>query len=106
MKRFVITAAAATLALGMTSVATANPQPDNHGKAVSEVAHSKSKVHKWSKGEKFSRAKAPNYSRVDYRRYRKLSAPPRGYVWVRSGEDALLVRLSDNVIRSVVGSVF
>lgn len=64
-------------------------------------------VHRFKKGERFSRARAANYRRLNYREHRRhLSAPPRGYVWVRAGDDALLVRLSNNLISRVVLDVF
>lgn len=65
-----------------------------------------SKAHKFVKGERFDRSRAQNYSRINHRSYPRLSAAPRGYTWVRAGNDALLVRLSNNVVTQVVGGVF
>ena len=62
--------------------------------------------HSFAKGSKFSRSKAPNYRRVQYTESKRLTAPPRGYTWVRAGDDALLVRLSNNIIARVVYNVF
>lgn len=62
--------------------------------------------HRFSKGERFERSRATNYRRVDYRQNRKLSAPPRNQVWVRSGSDALLVLLSNNIVQRVVPNAF
>lgn len=73
---------------------------DNHGQQVSRAAHS------FQRGEKFSRTQASNYRRVSYSENSRLSRPPSGQVWVRSGSDALLVRLSDNIVQQVVASVF
>jgi len=67
---------------------------------------SPSSGHKFVKGQRFDRAKAPNYRRIDYREHRQLSAPPRGYVWVRAGNDALLVRLSNNLISRIVVGIY
>ncbi len=56
----------------------------------------------WAKGQRFDRRYATNYRVVDnYRGYR-LSAPPRGYHWVRSGNDAVLVALTSGIIGAVV----
>jgi len=63
-------------------------------------------VHRFTRGERFDRSRATNYSRIDYRQYRKLSAPGRNQVWVRSGSDALLVLLSNNMIQRVVRGAF
>jgi Ni/Co efflux regulator RcnB len=62
----------------------------------------------WRTGQRFDRRYAQNYQVVDYRRYRnrRLSAPPRGYYWARSGRDAVLVRQSNGVIRTVITRVF
>jgi len=37
----------------------------------------------------------------NYRGYR-LRTPPRGYHWVRSGNDALLVAVTSGIIASVI----
>lgn len=54
------------------------------------------------KGERFDRRRAPNYAVVDYHRYRRLSPPPRGYHWVRSGNDAVLVAITTGIVASVI----
>lgn len=61
---------------------------------------------RWAKGQRFDRRHAANYRVVNnYRNYR-LSAPPRGYQWVRSGNDAVLIALTSGVIGAVIGSTF
>ncbi len=67
---------------------------------------SSSSGHKFAKGQRFDRSKAANYRRVSYREHSKLSAPPSGYVWVRAGNDALLVRLSNNLIIRIVANIY
>lgn len=62
---------------------------------------------RFSKGQKFQRAKASNYQVVSYKSYpRKLTRPPEGYRWVRSGDDAYLIRTATNVISKLVIDVF
>ena len=58
----------------------------------------------WRKGQRFDRRYAQNYRVVDYRQYRgrHLYAPPRGYHWVRSGNDAVLVSVAGGVIAAVL----
>ncbi|NKJ44735.1 MULTISPECIES: RcnB family protein [unclassified Novosphingobium] len=58
------------------------------------------------KGQRFEARRAPNYRVVDYRQYRRLGPPPRGYHWVRSGNDALLVAIGTGVIASVIANNF
>lgn len=57
-------------------------------------------------GQRFDRSYARNYAVIDYRRYHRLRPPPRGYHWVRSGNDALLVALGTGLIASVVANSF
>lgn len=56
----------------------------------------------WARGQRFDYRYAPNYGVIDYRHYRGLRRPPRGYHWVRSGDDALLVGITTGVIASVI----
>ncbi|HUD91274.1 RcnB family protein [Sphingobium sp.] len=59
---------------------------------------------RWAKGQRFDRRYASNYRVVNnYRDYR-LSAPPRGYQWVRSGNDAVLIAITSGIIGAVIGS--
>lgn len=59
--------------------------------------------HRWAKGQRFDRRQATNYRVVNnYRDYR-LSPPPRGYQWVRSGNDAVMIALASGIIGAVIG---
>lgn len=59
---------------------------------------------RWAKGQRFDRRYATNYRVINnYRDYR-LSAPPRGYQYVRSGNDAVLVAITSGIIGAVIGS--
>ena len=60
--------------------------------------------HRWAKGQRFDYRQAQNYRVVtNYRNYH-LNAPPRGYHWVRSGNDAVLVAISSGLIGAVIGN--
>lgn len=60
--------------------------------------------HRWAKGQRFDRRQASNYRVVnDYRNYR-LSTPPRGYQWVRSGNDAVMIAITSGIIGAVIGN--
>ncbi|MBB3980417.1 Ni/Co efflux regulator RcnB [Sphingobium fontiphilum] len=66
----------------------------------------KAEHRRWAKGQRFDRRHAANYRVVNnYRNYR-LSAPPRGYHWVRSGNDAALIAITGGVIGAVIGGAF
>lgn len=57
---------------------------------------------RWAKGQRFDRRYATSYRVIDnYRGYR-LRTPPRGYHWVRSGNDAVLVAITSGIIASVI----
>lgn len=56
----------------------------------------------WKKGQKLSRAERARYAEIrDYRRYR-LSAPPRGYHWVRVDNEFLLVGAASGIIANII----
>lgn len=55
------------------------------------------------RGERFYPERAPNYVVIeDYRRYQRLRPPPRGYRWVRSGNDALLIGITSGIVAGVI----
>ena len=57
----------------------------------------------WHRGDRFDYRYAPNYRVIDdYRNY-GLQAPPYGYRWERSGDDAVLVALASGLIGAVIG---
>jgi Ni/Co efflux regulator RcnB len=59
---------------------------------------------RWSKGYRMSAAERGRYSEVrDYRRYR-LSAPPRGYHWVKADNNYLLVGVATGLISSIIAA--
>jgi Ni/Co efflux regulator RcnB len=55
----------------------------------------------WQRGQRFDSRYARNYRQIDYRRYHHLKAPPRGYHYVQSGNDAVLVALGTGIIAAV-----
>lgn len=58
----------------------------------------------WKKGQRFDSRYARNYRQIDYRRYRGLKAPPRGYRYVQSGNDAVLVGIASGVVAAVIAN--
>lgn len=57
---------------------------------------------KWQKGQRFDSRYAPRYRQVDYRQHRGMKAPPRGYRYVQSGNDAVLVSITTGIIAAVL----
>lgn len=74
-----------------------------HGRTVTRTTVVRKDDHRrWAKGQRFDRRYATNYRVIDnYRGYR-LNAPPRGYRWVRSGNDAVLIAITSGIIGAVV----
>lgn len=58
----------------------------------------------WRKGDRFDARYARNYGAIDYRRYRGLRPPPRGYRYVRSGNDAVLVGITTGIVAAVIAN--
>ncbi|NML94758.1 RcnB family protein [Novosphingobium olei] len=118
MKKTVVATMALSLTLPLATPAFAQPHRNddrrgpsahanvradrNHGASVRAKAHG----NPFRKGQRFVSSRAPNYRVVDYRQYRRLGPPPRGYHWVRSGNDALLVAISSGIIASVIANNF
>ena len=59
----------------------------------------------WRRGDRMPSAYRGRGYVVDHRRY-GLNAPPRGYHYVRSGNDAVLAAVATGVIASVIVSLF
>jgi len=81
-----------------TVAATPAMAKDHRGHVVTKKVTYKT----FRKGQRFDRRYARNYQVVDYRRYKRLKAPPRGYHYVRSGNDILLVGITSGIVASVL----
>lgn len=120
MKKFVLAALAATTIFGGTTAAMAQPFDGHRGNNRAVVTKQvyrdgpnrvvtrdvrRAPEQRWNKGGRFDYRQV-RYSRInDYRRYH-FRAPPRGYQWVRQGNDALLVGITTGVIMSVLANQF
>ncbi len=123
MKKFLLSAIAATVAISPIAATAAEAQPyrgDRHTTVVKHKKNGRTVVvdrrvtdnrnynrgyHRWNKGQRFDRRYAQNYRVVDYRQYRQrgLYAPPRGYQWAQSGNDAVLIAVTSGLIGAVLG---
>ena len=59
---------------------------------------------RWRQGDRFDSRYASNY-RIIGNSYRNRMAP-RGYRWVQSGNDAVLVALASGLIGAIIGNAF
>lgn len=107
MKKFTATLLAAALTLpGLAAPAMAQPQPQqqSHSQQTAKTTQKKAATNTktatktsyktFRKGDKFDRNRARNYQVIDYRKYKKLPAPRKGYRYVRAGSDVLLIGTS------------
>ena len=125
MKKFVLAALAASFAVTPMIAAPASAAPDRHDQRHTVVVRQQPartvvvnrtvtrgpqfQARNWRKGERFDYRQARNYQQInDWRGYRgrHLYAPPRGYHWVRSGNDAVLVAVAGGLIGAVLAGAF
>ncbi len=59
--------------------------------------------HRWAKGQRFESRYATNYRVIDNPRAYRLNSAPRGYRWVQSGNDAVLIAITSGIIGAVIG---
>jgi Ni/Co efflux regulator RcnB len=102
-KIFLALIAATVIGAPMAQAQDFRHGPDHNRRPV--VVQKKTVVtHRWTKGHRTSAAERRHMSEVrDYRRYR-LSAPPRGYHWVKADNQYLLVGIATGVISSIIAS--
>lgn len=115
MKKLILAALAASIALGPVAASAANAQGHVQERRTTIVKRNGNVVHQtvvretapryrsdWRKGQRFDRRQARDYREIDYRHYRGLRAPPRGYRYIQSGNDAVLVGITSGIIAAVV----
>lgn len=111
MKKIFLAAVATAMVAGPLAIAPASAAPQRHdrGYNASQRAAPAPARHRWAKGQRFDRRYAQNYRDIpNWQQYRgrRLYAPPRGYRWVRSDNDAVLVAISGGVIGAVLSGAF
>jgi Ni/Co efflux regulator RcnB len=60
----------------------------------------------WRRGERFDSRYAMNYQMISNPGYYHLRPAPRGYRWVQSGNDAVLVAIAGGLIGAVLANAF
>jgi len=117
MKKFILSAIAASMIASpmVASEASAQGYPNQRHETV--VRHQPGRTvvvdrtvtrnhgpqyrNDWRRGERFDYRRARNYQVLNnYRGYR-LKAPPRGYHYVRSGNDAVLIGITSGIIAGI-----
>ena len=89
---------------GHRTVTTVKQRPNGRTVVTQRTVARNVQSHGWQRGQRFDRRHAQNYREIDYRQFRgrHLYAPPRGYHWVQSGNDAVLVAVTSGVIGAVL----
>ena len=115
MKKFLMAAVAATLVATPALAAPQNFGGQNYGgqrhqpvKVVKKTVYKPAPVqyrNNWQRGQRFDSRYARNYRQVDYRQHRGLRAPPRGYRYVQSGNDAVLVGVTSGIIAAIFSNI-
>ena len=104
MKKLILAALAASVALSPMAASVANAQGHREERQTTIVKRNGNVVQRtvvrqrtpqyrsdWRKGQRFDQRQARNYRQIDYRQYRGLRAPPRGYRYVQSDRNVILV---------------
>lgn len=118
MKKIVLGLVAASIA-ATPAMASAAPAPQHrgyetqrtvvkhrpNGTVVVKQKQNNRQYRNWHRGERFDSRYARNYRQIDYRHYRGLRVPPRGYHYVQSGNDALLVGITSGIVAAVFANI-
>jgi Ni/Co efflux regulator RcnB len=66
---------------------------------------SRNQYRSWQRGQRFDSRYAYNYRVISNPHYYRLHDAPRGYRWVQSGNDAVLIGLTSGVIAAVMANM-
>jgi len=61
---------------------------------------------RWNKGDRFDYRQARNYRVIGNPYNYRLRPAPRGYRWVQSGNDAVLIGIASGLVASVLAGAF
>ena len=118
MKKFILTAIAASMIASplVATEASAQGYPQQRHETV--VRHQPGRTvvversvtrndgreyrNDWRRGERFDYRRARHYQVINDYRGSRLRTPPRGYHYVRSGNDAVLVGITSGVIAGII----
>ena len=110
MKKILMALAVTTMAV--SPVVTAQAQAAQHKTVEKRVTQKNGKrvvtktttTRDTKQNRNDNRRYATNYRVIDNPRAYRLSNAPRGYQWVRSGNDAVLITVTSGIIGAVIGN--
>jgi Ni/Co efflux regulator RcnB len=77
---------------------------NHNGRKIVQVRQVQNR--KWARGQRFDSRYATRYRVIQNPRAYRLHDAPRGYRWVQSGNDAVLVAIASGLIGAVLGNAF
>lgn len=107
MKTFILAALAASV---VTTPVLAAPYQGHDNRGRIEQRHDdrghnqRVQYRNWKKGDRFDHRYSRNYRVISPRTYH-LREAPRGYRWVQSGNDAVLIGITSGIVASVLANV-
>lgn len=110
MKKLIIAALAASIVATPVMAAPYQNHGNNDHRGRVEQRndhrgdHRQAQYRRWNKGERFDARRAQNYRVITSPRAYHLREAPRGYRWVRSGNDAVLIGITSGIIASVLAN--
>lgn len=114
MKKIALALAGASVALtGFAATPAAAADFRGHDRGRYEQVHNRIVVknnfrqnRKWQRGQRFDRRYAMNYRVISNPYAYHLRSAPRGYRWVQSGNDAVLIAITSGIIGAVLANAF
>jgi Ni/Co efflux regulator RcnB len=106
MKKFILAAAVASM-LATPALAAPDHGRDNRGQIEQRGGYragpqrQAQQQHRWNRGERFNQRQAVNYRVISNPRQYHLRDAPRGYRYVQSGNDAILIGITTGIVASV-----
>ena len=124
MKKFIIAALAASVLATPVLAAPNNGHFDDRGRGRVEQNHGfdnrrdtrtvvvrrdvgrpQAQHRNWQRGQRFDSRYASNYRVIANPRQYRLHEAPRGYRWVQSGNDAVLIGITSGIVASVLANM-
>jgi len=119
MKKLTLALAGASVALtGIAATPAAAADFNRHDRGPYEQVQNRQVVktrfanrnrfqnHRWQRGQRFDHRYATNYRVISNPYYYHLRPAPRGYRWVQSGNDAVLIAITSGIIGAIIGNAF
>lgn len=117
MKKIALALAGASVALSGIAATPAAAAPFGHDRnrhgqvqtrkvVKTRIVNNNRQNHRWQRGQRFDRRYAMNYRVISNPYTYHLRPAPRGYRWVQSGNDAVLIAITSGIIGAIIGNAF